>query len=311
MPAPHKLPVVLAVLACVALDAVVVAADPLPERPATAPFTHDAAAEVPIGFYLAHGEADACGAGCSEWIAAEREIDAKAAQKLRQLLANLTGRELPIVLHSAGGSGYGAIELGRVIHRQKLTVSVGRTAPLGYDRDKPLAELCVAIKRSGHEVKAKLDPTTAMCFSACVFVLAGGDVRLIPSGARIGIHDMWFDLNHPSFALRSEAETGFRRVAYGRLQHYLREVGVDESLLTTAIVVPSNSLKELRREEIVRFGLDRREFDEPAWQFVDKPMLSISKRFFVRTDCKQTDYADGLVRMGCGFDLSMHVVLAR
>ena len=35
----------------------------------------------PIVFYLAKGEADACGPGCNEWIAAEGQIDAGAARR--------------------------------------------------------------------------------------------------------------------------------------------------------------------------------------------------------------------------------------
>src|SRR6266851_4712828 len=69
----------------------------------------------PMTFFVATGEADACGSGCEAWIAAEGKIDIEAAQRLRRLLAKLARRRLPIFLHSGGGSVLGAIELGRLI----------------------------------------------------------------------------------------------------------------------------------------------------------------------------------------------------
>jgi len=60
-----------------------------PERAKTPPAETKAAAVPDMAFYLAHGEADVCGRGCSEWIAAEGRIDAGAAQRLRRLLARL------------------------------------------------------------------------------------------------------------------------------------------------------------------------------------------------------------------------------
>src|SRR5882672_10491417 len=50
----------------------------------------------PMTFFVATGEADACGSGCEAWIAAEGKIDLEAAQRLRRLLAKLARRRLPI-----------------------------------------------------------------------------------------------------------------------------------------------------------------------------------------------------------------------
>ena len=105
-------------------------------------------------------------------------------------------------------------------------ISVGHTVPLRCDRAKPLEELCVVLKRSGHEVEAKIDPTTAMCNSGCVYALAGGAIRLIPPWVRVGIHDVARDPNRNM--LRSVSEAAGKRIAYERLRYYLREVGADE-----------------------------------------------------------------------------------
>src|SRR5580700_6170246 len=80
----------------------------------------------PMAFFVAKGEANACGPGCSEWIAADGKIDLAAAQRLRALLAKLGRRKLPVFFNSAGGAVIGAIALGRVIRSQKIEVSVAR-----------------------------------------------------------------------------------------------------------------------------------------------------------------------------------------
>lgn len=121
-----------------------------------------------IAFYLARGEANACGRGCSAWIVAEGKIDAGAAPRLRRLLAKLGRARPPIYFHSPGGSMAGALELGRLVRDQKLEVSVAHTIPLSCDRDKPIEKSCEALKRSGRELQAEFDPTIAMCNSACV-----------------------------------------------------------------------------------------------------------------------------------------------
>ena len=56
-----------------------------------------------IVFYVAKGDADACGHGCDQWIAADGKIDGGAPQRLRTLLAKIGKRRLPIFFHSPGG----------------------------------------------------------------------------------------------------------------------------------------------------------------------------------------------------------------
>src|SRR5262245_17687690 len=59
--------------------------------------------KTPMIFYLAKGEVDACGPGCSEWIAAEGQFDLGAEQRFRSFLARLPGRKLPVFFNSSGG----------------------------------------------------------------------------------------------------------------------------------------------------------------------------------------------------------------
>jgi hypothetical protein len=272
---PRLLPIAIALLLATVIGVRAQAPEPGKAAPAKPPPMGD------IVFYVAHGGADACGPGCREWIAAEGKIDAAAAQHLRRLLAKLGHRRPPIFFHSPGGQINGALELGRLMREQKLTVSVGRTIPRGCDRDKPVDKSCDAMKRSGQELEAEIDPDFALCASSCVYALAGGTVRVVPPWVKLGIHDVGFDPNNPPPRGAPIAEV--KRLERERIQGYLREMGFDKELAAAAAAVPNETIRWIDRNDIVRFGIDRREFGESLWVFSDKPYLMASKRLFTRT----------------------------
>jgi tetratricopeptide (TPR) repeat protein len=87
-----------------------------------------------------------------------------------------------------------------------------------------------------------------------------------------------------------------------RILEYAREVGIDRALPEAAFAVPNESARYLDRDELVRFGIDRREFGETAWHFAEGPAAAIYKRFFIRTDNgDQPHYRNGYVRLDyCG-----------
>src|SRR5947207_13332748 len=71
---------------------------PAPASPATkAPQPH------PMVFFLAKGEPDACGSGCSEWIAADGQFDFDAPDRFQTFLKRLGGRTLPVYFRTPGG----------------------------------------------------------------------------------------------------------------------------------------------------------------------------------------------------------------
>jgi hypothetical protein len=263
----------------------------------------------PIEFYLAHGDANACGPGCSEWIAAEGKIDGGAADRFRQLLRKLGERRPPILFHSPGGKVNDALELGRLIRDKKFAVSVGQTVPLGCGSDKQAANACEARKRAGQAVEAELSPTTYMCNSSCVYALAGGTVRLVPPWVKLGIHDLGVDPN--SNVPRGVSLTTVMRLSHARVRSYLRAMGIDDLLFSAAVATPFESIKLVQRDDIVRFGIDRREFGEAVWRYSDEPVAQIRKLFFVRTGDDQPHYVDGMIQVACNAAGGMVLILAR
>jgi hypothetical protein len=235
----------------------------------------------PIVFFVAKGDANACGSGCGEWIAAEGTIDTGAEDRLRALLRRLGGRKLPIYFHSPGGSVGSGLAIGRLMRERGLTAGVGWTVPAGCDPQQSREPACDKLKRSGRDLVAVLDTGRAMCNSSCVYALVGAAVRDVGAGIKLGIHSssISFSLNRtdPSgHVTRTPAHVaaGVERQAlqggYERIGAYLREMGIAPGLLTAAREVANDHLRFLTREEIVAFGIDRREQVEGTWWFVDK-----------------------------------------
>ena len=137
----------------------------------------------PMVFYLAKGEADACGPGCAEWIAAEGLCRAGASQRLRTLLGRLGKRKLPIFFHSPGGLGNVAMAMGRLLREREMTAGVSETIPEGCVGVSEQA--CQALKRSGQTLAAELRSRGGFCASACVYALIGAKVRDVSPGARL------------------------------------------------------------------------------------------------------------------------------
>jgi TonB family protein len=280
-----------------------------PQAAKASPLEINPSAIPEMQFYLAGGEADACGPGCSEWIAAEGNIDLGAAPRLRRLLAKLGARRPPIYFHSPGGAVVGSLALGRLIRERKLHTSVAHTVPFGCDRDKPFAKPCEALKRSGQELRSEFDPSRAMCNSACVYALIGGAVRIIPAGIKLGIHDVGLD---PARApLPAGLSARVKSLVHYQIQEYLREMGIDSALYAAILAVPNNSRRFLQREELARFGIDRRESGETPWEFFGRPGPAVWKRFFLRVETGRPQYIDGVLMLACASGPEIRIGVAR
>ena len=97
--------------------------------PALAPAT--AGAAVPrlrlMTFSVVKGEPNACGTGCAEWIAAQGDFDAKAADRFRALLDKLPNSHLPVFFNSRGGQIGPALSVGELLRLHDTRAGIGRT----------------------------------------------------------------------------------------------------------------------------------------------------------------------------------------
>jgi hypothetical protein len=105
--------------------------------------------------------------------------------------------------------------------------------------------------------------------------------------------------------------SGSKAINHERIEKYLREMGIDDGLFRAAFAIPFESKRFLEREEVVHFGLDREEFEETPWRYVDKPAPTLIKEYFARSDDAKTRYLDGAVTLSCTFAQTLRLGLVR
>jgi hypothetical protein len=204
----------------------------------------------PMVFIVATGEPNACGRGCSEWIAGQGQFDEGATQRFRELLAALARRDLPIFFHSDGGLVSQAVQIGLLLRENRMTAGVARTVPEGCRLGFPLDDACRRLMQSKREHKAKLYFGGARCGSACVYAMIGASTRHVDPGATLRIHSgMGPEID--------KTENFLRRYVVG--------MGVDPALVDAATEVPSRTFRGLSRGEMERFGIETSGVHETPW----------------------------------------------
>jgi hypothetical protein len=224
----------------------------------------------PLAIFLARGTGG-CGEGCDEWISAEGGFDIGSAQRLRVFLNKLPGRIPPIYFQSPGGIQEEAIAIGRLMRERGVTGGVGRTLPHGCAPSKDGEDRCLGIKRSGLPLAAELRSSGASCSSACVYALLGARVRLVPPDARLGVHASRLVRVYPDGRVTRSSGDDQRQLAeaVNQLKRYVEEMGIDVALIDTAFRTKSSEAHFLSRNEIERFGIDTRTFQETRWTVLD------------------------------------------
>ena len=204
----------------------------------------------PMIFVVATGEPNACGKGCSEWIAGEGRFDEGAAQRFREFLAVLAKRDLPIFFNSDGGLVREAVQIGLILRESRMTAGVARTVAEGCHLGFPLDEACRRLMQSKREHRARLYFGGARCASACVYAMVGASTRHVDPGATLRIH---------SSIGREIDKTD------NSLRRYVVAMGVDPTLVDAAAKIPSRSFRGLSRGEMERFGIETRGVYETPW----------------------------------------------
>jgi hypothetical protein len=204
----------------------------------------------PMVFIVVTGEPNACGRGCSEWIAGQGQFDESAAQRFREFLAVLAKPDLPIFFNSDGGLLSQAVQIGLILRENRMTAGVARTVPEGCHLSLPLGDACRRLMQSKREHKARLYFGGARCGSACVYAMVGASTRHVDPGATLRINSNV----GPEIA---KTENFLRRYVVG--------MGVDPALVDAAAKIPSRSFRELSRGEMERFGIETRGVHETPW----------------------------------------------
>jgi hypothetical protein len=266
-----------------------------------------------VAVYLAKGPPDSCGPGCDRWIAVEGKMDAGAAARLRKILKTQKTANLPLFLHSPGGDVRQGIAMGRLLREHKATARVGRTMVKECGVERQADAACLKHKQSGRELEAELVEASAFCNSSCAYMLLGATTREIAPEVTVGVHSARVTINYsggrtPPKAVREEAASRAIARLDRDLVQYVGTMGVDRSLLDLIKTVKFEQMHALKRDELIRFGIDKREFVETSWRFTDRGRVSYIDKIVQERDVKEPKGFRTLRwRLGCTFAPNMRL----
>jgi len=241
----------------------------------------------PMTFYLVKGASDACGRGCDSWIQAEGKIEGATTARFKAFLDRLKDRNLPIYFNSPGGNLDQAILMGNMLHARLSLARIGRTLVRECGFEAQDSEACIKVKQSGRELHGDVFTRGALCASACPYFFAGAPRHEIAPDAVVGVHSPKIVFNfhgapQPDAAVIAAADQRGHERADRMVAGYLAKMGIDGGLLRVADSVRFEDIHILTREEIARFGLDRRELVETAWRFESNGLNMMHKVAAVR-----------------------------
>jgi hypothetical protein len=235
----------------------------------------------PIVFYVARGAPDACGRGCDSWIAAEAQIDSDAAPRFRKFLRQIRGRNLPIYFASPGGNIDQALAIGVMLRERPVVARVARTVVSECGFEAQDSDVCLKLKQSGRELHGDLWTRAAMCNSACPYLILGASTREIAPDAVLAVHSPKVVLRFSGGAPTQQARAAATERSLARIDHtlssYIARMGGQIGLLELARTVPFEGMHILTREEIVRFGIDRRDIVDTPWTFENNGRSMVRK----------------------------------
>lgn len=141
--------------------------------------------EAPMRVVIVRSSSPSCEPLCPEWIAAEGEITGATPAAFSKVFKQMGKRKLPIIIRSPGGSINAALEIGRMIRKRGLDVSLGWTSFTGCAPDQKSCKLPPEQKGI---YRGLVLSSRAFCNSACPLILAGGVTRLAPNDTYVGVH---------------------------------------------------------------------------------------------------------------------------
>ena len=258
------------------------APNPVRRAPAAAP-------PAPMTFYVVKGAPDTCGRGCDSWIAVEGQVDGAAAVRFKKFLHAIGNRDLPIYLASPGGNLDQALAMGAMLRERRATARVGRTvvSECGFEAQDSAA--CVKLKQSGRVLRGDIFTRNANCNSACPYLLLGATTREVAPDALLAVHSAKVVVHfrgdvQPPAEVRAAANQRGRERADRMLSAYIAKMGADVGLFDLARSIKFESQHVLTREEISRFGIDRRDLAETPWKFENSVRSMVSKVAAVREE---------------------------
>jgi hypothetical protein len=261
-------------------------------------------AREPLVLFLATGGPNACGPGCSQWIAAQGNFDDKSDERFRAFLARVQRYDLPVYFSSKGGLVGNGMKIAGILREHRMTVGVGRTIPKGCRDEVYPGQPCRRQIEKKSEHQARLITKAVRCASACIYALMGGAVRRFAPDVILGVHASGYrdeSLHSPQMSARVQL-----------LKRYSVEMGVDPGLIDATFKVPQDRVHILSRGEIAKYGLETKAF-ETSW-FIDRSQdgrVQAVKAWTYPVRGNETQFTTVTLRVGCISDNQIQLVLRR
>ncbi|RUZ72917.1 hypothetical protein EN943_28855 [Mesorhizobium sp. M7A.F.Ca.US.006.01.1.1] len=223
---------------------------------------------------VVRSNATGCEPSCPEWISAEGAITAGTPAQLKRILKTLGRRKLPIVVNSPGGNVDAALQLGRIIRKNKLDIAIGTTK---FSDCWPGMEDCRANDGKGAAYFGMASDGGAMCNSACPLMFAGGVRRVAGGWAYLGVHQItttYFPstrhyrttyrvVRGKKYQITTETITPgesyktyeMSKALARKLSAYLREMGVGQGVLDTMKATPASDIRQITLHDMLSMKL--------------------------------------------------------
>ncbi len=141
----------------------------------------------PMVFAIVRSATVGCEPNCPQWISAEGQIMPGSASQFRKILKQAGKLRLPVVITSQGGDVEAALAIGQMIRERKLDVLVGWTLFTGCN---PTVKTCKLPKEQKGVYAGLAMTSRGYCLSACPFIVAAGQKRILGAGAVLGVHEI-------------------------------------------------------------------------------------------------------------------------
>lgn len=225
-------------------------------------------------FAVVRSSATGCEPNCPEWISAEGAIAAGTPAQLKRTLKTLGRRKLPIIINSPGGNLEAALQLGRIIRKNKLDIAIGKTEFSGC---WPGMTECRANDGKSAAYFGIASDGGAMCNSACPLMFAGGVRRVAGGWAYLGVHQITttyfpstrhyrttyrvvrgkkYKVTTETITQGESYKTYEMNKAFARkLSAYLREMGVGQGVLDVMQATPASDIRQISLHDMLTMKL--------------------------------------------------------
>lgn len=203
-------------------------------------------AAVPIGPECSPGN-------CPRAIVAEGEITKQSPDNFARFLraqVQVPGLHGVVFLNSPGGNVESSLKLGSILHESGVAVVIGR----------PSLSMSALAPRGQRKAKAEqgnLAVVPGQCASACIYTLMGAKKRIVPQGARLGVHRMSARMMvfNPIEGDKSSDRVYAGPSEIEALRSYVASVGGSQDLISLAESIPHDRIKLLSTAEIRKYRL--------------------------------------------------------